>query len=88
MGPETEGAASFLAGGGESRLIAARHGRRLVIVPHPKPGIRDVIVDPGFPRLVPGVDVYGGNVCRVLFARIRTDFVGTTAKDSTRTHMN
>ena len=32
---------------GESRLIGKRQGRRLVIVPHPKPEIDDVIVDPG-----------------------------------------
>ncbi len=56
MGPQTEGASSSTALG-ESRLVAERHGQRCVIVRHPKPGIGDVIVDPGSPRLIPGVEV-------------------------------
>jgi VanZ family protein len=35
-----------------------------------------------------GVWLYGCNVCRVLFAKIWTHLLGTTAKDSTRSHMN
>jgi VanZ family protein len=35
-----------------------------------------------------GVWLYRLDLCRVLFARIWTHLVGTTAKDSTRTHMN
>ena len=56
MGLQTEEASSSTATG-VSRLIAERHGQRLVIVPHPKAGIGDVIVDPGSPRLIPGVEV-------------------------------
>ena len=56
MGPQTEGALSSIAVG-ESRLVAERHGQRFVIVPHPKPGIGDVIVDPGSPRLIPGLEI-------------------------------
>jgi dTDP-4-dehydrorhamnose 3,5-epimerase len=56
MGLQTEGGSSLTAVG-EPRLIAERHEQRLVIVPHPKLGIGDVIVDPGSPRLIPGVEV-------------------------------
>jgi dTDP-4-dehydrorhamnose 3,5-epimerase len=56
MAPQTEGASSPTVVG-ESTVIAEHHGQRLVIVPHPKPGIGDVIVDPGSPRLIPGVEV-------------------------------
>ena len=55
MGTLTERALPSSAG--ESRLIAERHGERLVMVPHAEPGIGDVIVDPGSPRLIPGVEV-------------------------------
>ena len=55
MGPQTEGASSSTAAG-EPRLIAERHGRRLVIVPHPKPGIGDVITDPNSACIIPGVE--------------------------------
>jgi dTDP-4-dehydrorhamnose 3,5-epimerase len=41
---------------GKSTLVAERAGQRLVIVPHPKPGIGDVIADPGSPGLIPGVE--------------------------------
>jgi dTDP-4-dehydrorhamnose 3,5-epimerase len=37
--------------------MAERHGQRLVIVPHPKPSIGDVITDPNSPRMIPGVEV-------------------------------
>ena len=50
-------AGSSVTGVGEGRLVAERPGRRLVIVPHPKPGIGDVITDPNSPRLIPGVEV-------------------------------
>ena len=56
MGSQTEAALSP-AVVGESRLIAERHGQRLVIVPHPKPGIGDVITDPKSARIIPGVEV-------------------------------
>jgi dTDP-4-dehydrorhamnose 3,5-epimerase len=56
MGPQAEGGSS-LSAVGKSRLIAERDGQRLVIVPHPKPGTGDVVVDPASPRLVPGVEV-------------------------------
>ena len=55
MGPQTEGASSSTAVG-ESRLIAERHGQRLVIVLHSKPGIGDVITDPNSARIIPGVE--------------------------------
>ena len=54
MGTLAERASSSIAG--QSRLIAERHGQRLVIVPHPEPGIGDVIIDPGSPHLIPGVE--------------------------------
>jgi len=55
VGPQTEGA-SFSTPVGESRLIAERYGQHLVIVPHPKPGIGDVITDPNSARIIPGVE--------------------------------
>jgi dTDP-4-dehydrorhamnose 3,5-epimerase len=56
MGPQPEEASSSIAGG-ESRLIGEQNGLRLVIVPHPQPGIGEVMVDPGSPRLIPGVEI-------------------------------
>lgn len=41
----------------ERRVVAERGGRRLVIVPHPSPGIGDSITDPQSARLIPGVEV-------------------------------
>ena len=56
MPPPSERESPPAAGEG-TRLIAERQGQRLVIVPHPQPGIGDVIVDPGSVRLLPGVEV-------------------------------
>jgi dTDP-4-dehydrorhamnose 3,5-epimerase len=41
----------------EHRRVAERHALRLVIVPHSRPGIGDVIADPGSARLISGVEV-------------------------------
>jgi dTDP-4-dehydrorhamnose 3,5-epimerase len=41
----------------ESRLVAESKGTRLVIVPHAKAGIGDVIVNLGSPGLIPGIEV-------------------------------
>ena len=41
----------------ERRRVADRHGMRIVIVPHAKPGMGDVITDPGSARLISGVEV-------------------------------
>jgi dTDP-4-dehydrorhamnose 3,5-epimerase len=43
--------------GRECRLLAERHARRFVIVPHASPTIGDVIVDPHSACLIPGVEV-------------------------------
>jgi len=55
VGPQTQGASSSTAVG-VSRLIAERHGQRLVIVPHPKQGMGDVITDPNSACIIPGVE--------------------------------
>jgi dTDP-4-dehydrorhamnose 3,5-epimerase len=41
----------------EHSRVAERHGLRLVIVPHSRPGIGDVITEPGSARLISGVEV-------------------------------
>jgi dTDP-4-dehydrorhamnose 3,5-epimerase len=55
MGMQAEGP-SFSASVGATVVVAERHGQRLLIVPHPKPGIGDAINDPGSARLIPDVE--------------------------------
>jgi dTDP-4-dehydrorhamnose 3,5-epimerase len=56
MGPQLKRASSARVAR-KARLIAEQYGQRLVIVPHPKPGIGEVIVDPGSPQLISGVEI-------------------------------
>ena len=55
MGMQAEGALSSTSHG-EPLVVAERHGQRLLIVPHLKPGMGDVTTDPGSARLIPDVE--------------------------------
>jgi dTDP-4-dehydrorhamnose 3,5-epimerase len=43
--------------GAAPRFVAERRGLRLVIVPHPKPGIGDVVTNPSSAALIPGIEI-------------------------------